>query len=582
MKYTLQISIISAVVSALVVGILIGQRIAPQMGTNENSTSSEKAAFEEEKWTCSMHPQIQQNQPGACPICGMDLIPVLQDNSADVGPRSIAMSESARALAEIQTSVVERRFPEARIRLVGKLSYDETRIRSLTARFPGRIDELFVNYTGVLVQRGDPLAMVYSPELNSAQSELLTAHRTDPDGTIARSAREKLLLWDLLPEQINDILEGEKPLEKIELKAPVEGIVSEQHVREGDYIRTGQTLMKIVDLDALWLELDAYESDLGWLRSGQRVDFTVESFPGETFSGSISFIEPELDPLSRTTGVRVDVDNTENRLKPGMFARGIVLSKLDEGGRVIPPGAVETDRQPPLVVPLSAVLKTGTRAVVYLEREDNGRKVYEGREVALGPRAGEVYLVYSGLEEGDVVVSNGAFKIDSALQIQAKPSMMNPPRALEEHSLSNENSGWGLESVKDLLPSYFSIQKALAGDDLEAAKEYLKDLMLVTGHSGNIADLVHLMLAADTLESMRRPHFEVLSNLMIEAVKKESDKLEGTVYRMNCSMVYPDRGADWLQDNPELVNPYWGSQMLHCGTVEEQMVITKDNTHHEH
>ena len=152
-------------------------------------------------YTCSMHPQIRQPEPGDCPICGMDLIPLETDAGSDEGPRTMRMSESARALAEIQTVQVRREFPEARVGLVGKLEYDETREKSLTARFPARIDTLFVNFTGIQVKQGEHLAKVYSPELLSAQRELLAAHRSDPDSFMARAAREKLLLWDLLPDQ---------------------------------------------------------------------------------------------------------------------------------------------------------------------------------------------------------------------------------------------------------------------------------------------------------------------------------------------------------------------------------------------
>ena len=409
-----------------------------------------------------MHPQIQQPEPGDCPICGMDLIPLESDSGADLGPREMSMSKASRALADIQTSEVIREYPEAEIRLVGKLEYDETREKSLTARFPARIDELFVNFTGIRVKKGEHLAKVYSPDLQTAQRELLTSYRADPNSSITRAAKEKLRLWDLMPEQIEAIIESGEAKDHFVLKAPLGGVVVAKHVKEGDYLKTGEPLFKIVDLSELWAYLDAYESDLPWLRFGQDVAFTVESFPGETFHGQISFIEPEVDRKTRTIPIRVNVPNTDGKLKPGMFVRGVVQSRIAEDGQVYAPefagkwispmhpevvkdgpgqcdvcgmdlvpaeelGYVASEKQSaPLVVPTSAVLRTGKRAVVYVEKPDTERPTYEGREIVLGPRAGDYFLVTSGLDAGERVVTNGAFKIDSALQIQAKPSMMNP------------------------------------------------------------------------------------------------------------------------------------------------------------
>ncbi|MDQ8202055.1 efflux RND transporter periplasmic adaptor subunit [Pelagicoccus sp. SDUM812003] len=564
-------------------------------------------------WTCSMHPQVQQPEPGDCPICGMDLIPLVNDDDSGAGPRSMSMSESSRALADIQTTAVQRRFPEAEIRLVGKLDYDETRVKSLTARFPARIDELFVNFNGVPVKKGDHLARVYSPELLTAQSELLTAYRYDPESAATRSAREKLRLWDLLPEQIDAIIDRGEAKDHFELKAPISGVVVNKNVNEGDYIKTGQPLFRIVDLNTLWLRLEAYESDLPWIRFGQTVNFTVEAYPGETFQGQVAFIDPELDRKTRTVSVRVNVDNEARKLKPGMFAKAIARSRVAQAGNVYAPefagkwispmhpeivkdgpgqcdvcgmdlvpaeelGYVEDpDAKPPLVIPSSAVLRTGKRAVVYIEKPNTERPTYEGREIEIGPRAGDVFVVESGLSEGDRVVTNGAFKIDSALQISAKPSMMNPessPDGLSEHQTSEETASEHLhlepEIAKQTLPHYFELQQSLANDDLEAARAALSDMMKITGHQGPLPDLIHQMLAADSLDGLRRPHFETLSMAYIEAVSQNPDAFEDTVYQMHCPMVYPDRGADWLQASDDLKNPYFGSMMLTCGSLTNE------------
>jgi len=564
-------------------------------------------------WTCSMHPQIQQPQPGDCPICGMDLIPLVDDTDQQAGPRELAMSESARALADIQTSLVQRDYPTAQIRMVGQLDYDQTKVKSLSARFSARIEELFVNYVGVRVERGEHLAMVYSPELLAAQRELISSYSRDPKSQITDAAREKLRLWGLLPEQIDAIIDSGEAKDRFELKAPISGVVLTKNINEGDYVQTGEALFEIVDLSELWLYLDAYESDLQWLRFGQTVSFSVEAYPGERFEGSIVFIDPELDRKTRTVPVRVNVANTDGRLKPGMFARGIVDSRIAEDGHVFAPDfsgqwicpmhpqvqstgpgdcavcgmpLVEAESlgyvngeavEPPLIVPASAVLRTGTRAVVYVEVQDADRPTYEGREIALGVRAGDVYLVKSGLEAGERVVTHGAFKIDSALQIQAKPSMMSLSEADtnggagEVEAIRVEEAEMERAVTVAVVQAYFDLQAALAEDDLTSAQAALKAMMAETGHHGALPDLIHKMMAAADLDAMRRPHFETLSTSVIQAVQANPELIPSEAYLMTCPMVYEDRGADWLQDTDELKNPYFGASMLYCGEVKDQL-----------
>lgn len=623
---------LTAVAIALVVGAIAGRVFAPAADVAQPALAGSTAPEQATTWTCSMHPQIQQPSAGDCPICGMDLIPLVNDADNDSGPRTLSMSESSRALAEIITTPVERRLPVAEVRLVGRLDYDETRLRSLTARFPARIDRLFVNYTGVPVKAGEHLARIYSPELLTAQQELITAHAADPTSTFTRIAREKLRLWDLLPEQIEALLHKQAASEEFELLAPLGGIVIGKNVKEGDYVKTGEPLFRIADLSELWLHLDAFESDLAWLRFGQEVSFEVEAYPGEAFSGRIAFIAPEVDRRTRTTAIRVNVPNPDSRLKPGMFATGRVQALLaGDGGVVVPelagkwispmhpeviadgPGqctvcgmdlvpvaemgyTTADDLAPPLVVPASAVLRTGRRAVVYVALTDRDRPTYEGREVVLGPKAGQTYIVESGLAVGDHVVTHGAFKIDSALQIVAKPSMMNPqgggPTPGHNHGDSagmaamptTGPAGLTLEPAMavEILPAYFDLQAALAADDLPAAQAALSAMMQITGHQGALPDLIHLLLSADDLEALRRPHFETISNALITAVRADTAAFTGDVVLMHCPMVYDDRGADWLQPNEPLLNPYFGAMMLRCGSVKENLTATAELDHSGH
>ena len=368
-------------------------------------------------WTCSMHPQIKQPKPGLCPLCAMDLIPVTSSGSStDEGPREITLSENAIKLAEIRVAPVERKSAAVEIRMVGKITYDETRLTSIAAWVPGRIDRLFVNFTGTRVEKGEPMVLMYSPELVSAQEEYLIALRTDNQRLI-NASRKRLLLFGITERQVEEIEKEGKTKTHLTIYAPLSGIVIHKNGLEGMYVETGTQIYAIADLSQVWVLLDAYESDLMWIRKGQRVKIETEAYPGETYDGTIVFIDPFLDPKTRTTKVRVNVPNPRAKLKPEMFVRALVLA-VDKTKK-------ERAQEAPLVIPATAPLFTGKRAVVYVEVPGK-TGAFEGREVTLGPRVGDAYIVRDGLVEGERVVVNGNFKIDSAIQILAKPSMMSP------------------------------------------------------------------------------------------------------------------------------------------------------------
>ena len=428
------------------------------------------------RWYCSMHLQIIRDRPGLCPICEMELIPMPESTAVESSPRELTVSPAAAKLMDIQTSPVERRFVTSEIRMIGKVQYDETRVKDITAWVPGRLDRLYVDFTGTIVRKGDHLVYLYSPELVSAQAELLQAAKAvqrtgqgvsdylaKSNETTLDAAREKLRLLGLTATQIEEIEKSGRPLTHLTIYSPIGGVVIRKMVNEGAYVATGTPVYTVADLSQLWVLLDAYESDLSWIRYGQQVQFTTEAYPGETFGGWISFIDPMLNPATRTVRVRVDVPNPQGKLRPEMFVRAVVRSQVALGGRVMDPemagkwicpmhpsvvkpekghcdicgmdlvtteslGYVAADaaREPPLVIPETAPLITGKRAVVYVKKPLADAPTFEGREIELGPRAGDSYIVASGLQEGEQVVTNGNFKIDSALQIQAKPSMMNP------------------------------------------------------------------------------------------------------------------------------------------------------------
>ncbi|MDF1754508.1 MAG: efflux RND transporter periplasmic adaptor subunit [Verrucomicrobiales bacterium] len=603
---------------SLIIGLGIGSLVFRGGGGSGGGEAAE--APKDEIWTCSMHPNVKAPNPGLCPICAMDLIPLSSMGPAG-GERDYTMSEAAKKLAGITTVPVVRELPEAEVRLYGKVIYDESRMESVSARFDGRLDKLFVNYTGVRVKEGDHLGLIYSPDLLTAQSELLTAKRFNNSSAIKLS-RDKLRLWGFSKEKINEIESTGKVLDQLTIDAPTSGYVTHLNVQEGDYVKTGTRFFQIADLSQVWVKLQAYESDLPWLRFGQTVDFTVESFPGRSFQGVISFIPPDLDPMTRTVSIRVNVPNTEELLKPGMFVRGIVKARVAGSGKIVDPSlsgkwispmhpeiikdgpgkcdvcgmdlvpveelgySTQAEVNVPLLIPAGAVLNTGKRSVVYVEMPDTEEPTFEGRDILLGARAGDFYIVEAGLSEGERVVAQGGFVIDSALQIQAKDSMMLPGENKKSLYRKITVPDSFLTHVDDVLQSYYGIQSSLAGDSFEGAKKAAgtgAQVLASLGHD-KIPEEAHdiwMKLGKELGESFvgieqskdiaaARTEFKNLTAHTEEMVLRFGSGLL-PVIEMHCPMAFNDTGANWFQSDSELLNPYFGAEMLMCGTVEKTL-----------
>jgi Cu(I)/Ag(I) efflux system membrane fusion protein len=547
----------------------------------------------------------------------MDLVPVTETGAGDVGDRELRLSPAARKLAEIQTAPVERRPVATEVRMVGKVEYDETRVSHITAWVPGRLENMFVDHLGATVEKGDQMVSIYSPELLTAQEELIQSvralknlHATESESlkrtaqqTVA-AVREKLRLLGLTGEQIAEIETRGSVSDEITLRAPTGGVVVEKSAFEGQYVSTGTRIYTIADLSQVWVKLDAYESDLPWIRPGQQAEFSTEAYPGEIFRGEVAFIDPILDPTTRTAKVRVNLENPGGRLKPETFVRAVVMAEMGEAAGGLPH----------LVIPASAPLITGKRAVVYLETEPG---LYAGREIVLGPRAGEFYIVEEGLEEGQRVVTHGNFKIDSAIQILAKPSMMNPegggPTPGHHHGPSGKPTGAAemyytgerfdvpakfREQLDSVYGGYLRIHHGLSRDSLEIAvsgAEYLQASlggvdMTILGDAAHRAwmdyldDLrkhTHAIQSAGDIEAARTA-FAPLSQAMYASLRGFGTGGERPVYWFNCSMAFDNRGADWLQSTKDLENPYWGAMMFRCGELTETLSAGPESTPGEH
>lgn len=448
---------VAVAVAFLILGLIAGRALGPAPAPAPASSTPAAA----EVWTCSMHPQIKLPGPGDCPICGMPLIRAGGGGGGDGTAPVLTLSEHARAMASVATEVVTRKPLSHEIRVVGLVEYNETAVATVTARVDGFVERLFVDYTGVDVNRGDHLVELYSPDLVAAQHEMLVALEAGGSVDMLESVRTKLLRWGILPEQIDQLVKERKAQERMNIYSPVAGTVIEKAVVEKSSVKTGDVLYRLVNLDSVWVNLDVYEFELGWIQYGQKVEITAEAFPGRSFSGLVVFVSPIVDRESRTIKVRVNVANQDRLLKPGMFvsARGIVpllsdgsprptgvggkfvcpmhpeviqdgpgscprcsmpLEQLPESTHPVVPAAAE---QQPLAVPASAVLDSGEKHLVYVEQAPGE---YRPVEVVLGPRTRDEHPVISGLKEGDRVVVRGNFLLDSQAQIQGLPSLLTP------------------------------------------------------------------------------------------------------------------------------------------------------------
>jgi RND family efflux transporter, MFP subunit len=392
----------------LFLGWLLFHNATKTDGKHPHTAQAPKATI----WTCSMHPQIRMPKPGKCPICGMDLIPLVQGGAVE-DPSAIHFTKEAAALANVQTTVVSRQQPVKELRLYGKLQADERLLQSQVAHIPGRIERLLVNFTGEPVRKGQILALIYSPELVTAQQELLeTAKEKQHQPELYQAAKEKLHLWKLSDRQIAQIESTGRVKNNFEITANTSGIVTGKRVSNGDYVSQGMVLFDIANLSSLWVMFDAYESDLPFIKRGDKISYTIQALPGENFEGTIKFIDPVVDPTNRVSKVRVEIGNHSGKLKPEMFATGIIKSNLSEYKNKI-------------VIPSSAVLWTGKRSIVYVKQPNSDEPIFKMREIELGPKLGDSFIVEKGLSDGEQIVTQGTFSVDAAAQLEGKPSMMN-------------------------------------------------------------------------------------------------------------------------------------------------------------
>lgn len=390
-------------------------------------------------WTCTMHPSVHAAKPGKCPICGMDLVPVLKKTSA--APPSAAAPPSGGSMqgmagmpgmesgnqaagapshefvvpVERQQQIgvtyarVERNPLDHTIRAVGMIVPDKARNWQFVSRVDGYVQKLHVTAPGEIVEKDAPLMSIYSPDLLSTEREFVellrmrdeaksAAARQTPDRLI-QSAKRRLQLWNVTENQIAELEKTRQANETLTLLSPFRGVVQSVPVDQGKSVKVGDMLAEVADLSVVWVWADFYENEVSMLQAGQKIAVTAKSYPGEKFDGTISLINPFIDETKRTAKIRIDIPNADFKLRPGMYVNAELSMNMGNA----------------LTVAVSAVMPTGTRTVVFV---DKGQGKVEPRIVQLGAKYGDIYEVQSGLQENERVIASANFLIDAESKVQ--------------------------------------------------------------------------------------------------------------------------------------------------------------------
>jgi Cu(I)/Ag(I) efflux system membrane fusion protein len=604
--------------------------VAQRAGWLQAGGSSSTAATEIH--TCSMHPQIRQPGPGKCPICGMKLVPA-SSSSAHSDEFAITILPAQRRIANIRTATAILEPVNTIIHTIGAIQIDESRQATIASYIDGRVERMFADYTGVDVEQGDHLAVVYSPQLYTAQVEYLESANTLAKMSsgalaVARSlheklvanSRQKLIELGMTEDQLKTLEKSGKAESRLTIYAAIGGTVIQKLAEEGKFISAGEPIYRIANLSTVWLMLELYPEEASKIRFGQHVEAQFQSIPGEKLTGRVAFIAPTVNPSTRTVGVRVEFDNAERRLRPGDYAKatitipiesiGVVYDR-DLAGKWISPMHPQIVRDEPgdcpicgmklvptsrygfsdqpvdqrksLTIPRSAVLMAGAHSVIYVETEP-GR--FEIRHVTLGPILQERAIILSGLEPGEKVATSGNFLIDSQMQLEGKPSLIDPVLAIANQFRNTpldfkvikveHIDGVAGEQLERLFNAYFGIQKTLASDSVPTQAD-VEELLKVSGK-------LNAFFATDEkqLTEAIAEHGQHLHHLSLEEARRKFKPLSHAVVKLAtkvrgasspqpfshffCPMVKQGEG-DWLQADDTLLNPYYGTQMLHCGEL---------------
>jgi membrane fusion protein, copper/silver efflux system len=513
-------------------------------------------------YQCPMHPWIKSAHAGdKCTICGMTLVAaVAQENSTATDPNLVTLTPASASVIGVQTAPVHRGTLIRTLRVTGIVDDDDTSHRILAARVPGRVEKLGVKFVGAEVEAGAPLATMFSPEMLTAQRqyvERLKGGDAFPSSDKA-AARERLLELGLTEMEIDILEHTMEPVAMVNVRAPMSGTVVARSVYEGQYVQATDPLFEIADFSTMWFVFDAYESDLAWLQAGAEVVVTVASQPGRVYEEPIAFIDPNMDPLTRTARVRVVLPNRDRALLHKQTGEGRVKVSIPDA----------------LLVPRTAVLQHGAEPIVFLAQADHG---YLARRVQLG-RVGDTEVeIKSGLAAGDLVVTQGGLILDGQAQL-ARAAISG---ADSGHPHGAQPSPTVIEPVDDqgyalLKPLAFAAADAatfLAADDLAGYVKQLPTLRsALQNYLQGYAHAQHGPLAkfGDSLRDPAdlrgaRREFEPFTTTLVDLAREQHVHHREGLHIFECPMTPVLGTGRWLSRSDELKNPFFGSAMLECG-----------------
>ncbi|WP_202026791.1 efflux RND transporter periplasmic adaptor subunit [Galbibacter mesophilus] len=561
---------------ALIIGFMVGWLIFS--GSSEEIKSVENpseaitnhdhdAVGKNQMWTCSMHPQIMQPEPGDCPICGMDLIPA--ESGADgLAPNEIKMSKNAVALANIETTIVGSysKNGENTISLSGKIKPNENKTFTQSAHFNGRIEKLYVKTLGETLRKGQAIAVVYSPELVAAQQELITATKLkESQPKLFEAVKNKFKIWRIPSDEVNQVIKLGTVKTSLTIYSHIDGVVTALNVSEGGHITDGMAILQTANLASVWAEFDAYENQISEFSKGQKIKVISSAYPDKEFDANISFIDPVLNTQTRTVTVRAILNNNNGLLKPGMFVTGKTEAKDANGGSQ-------------LIIPASSVMWTGERSLVYVKTNPN-EPVFEMREVVLGNRYQDGYIILSGVTNGEEIVNNGTFTVDAAAQLQGKKSMMNQSKNVSAISETKiELSAEAGKKFRKSIKPYLQMKDAFVSEKIEDIQTFaqltLEQINAIPKSEMEKMQSIHLteikkaltaILGTTDIENQRE-QFVVLNQNMVPLIKNLHN-VNQKLYIQKCPMAHNNHGAVWISSTKEILNPYYGESMLTCGSV---------------
>lgn len=553
--------VIILIAAAAAIGWFAG-RSKPDSASTGNS--ERKVSF----YQSPMHPWIKSDKPGNCTICGMKLTPVYEgEKGFDTDANMVTLNSNAINVVNVQTEAAEKRALEKTLDVAGRIEADQTRNRVISAYVDGRVEKLFVNFTGAEVQQGEPMAVLYSPALLTAEREYLSvlaqtnlsgSERLAPEhARLVEGAKHRLKRLGLTDEQIDKVrASGAATNFTSQIVAPISGTVVKREVVEGQYVKEGDRLFELIDLSSLWFVFDVYEQDLPAVQLGQTVVVSSPALPGKTFEGPITFIEPTINEATRSARVRVELQNpvVEGRrlLYNGLYATGKIASQSELV----------------LAVSRGAVLEPGDDPRVYV---DHGAGAYEHRIVKLGRRGNDFIEIVSGLEPGEKVVTSGNLLLDSQAQINRVSStpgthQHDSPAAEAEHNHAAIN----IANPTELAPFFagmHQLSQALANDDVKTYNELIASLPVPADPALAAATAKLKEHKKEALDAAR-VEFLPFSMLVANTAKSLRQNGQDTGVKIYKCPMFPRPGQDalWVQTAGPLRNPFYGSEMLECGT----------------